>query len=70
MSRRRMSERPSGADYVALRRLSDLSNRTLAAVGETCERVPAEALVGLEARGAVQRRASIVLETSLLEEEG
>ena len=30
-----------GKDFVALRRLSDVDDRTISAVGETCERVPA-----------------------------
>jgi hypothetical protein len=31
----------NGNDFIALVRLSDASDRTIAAVGETCERVPA-----------------------------
>ncbi len=31
----------NGRDFVALRRLSDLSGATIAAEGDTCERVPA-----------------------------
>lgn len=30
-----------GKDFVALRRLSNAADETIAAVGETCERVPA-----------------------------
>jgi hypothetical protein len=30
-----------GRDFIALYRLSDLADRTVADVGETCERVPA-----------------------------
>jgi hypothetical protein len=33
-----------GADYIALKRISNRENQTLAAVGETCERVPSNAL--------------------------
>lgn len=44
-----------GADFVAVRRISNKKNETLAAVGATCERVPVEALPGLEARGAIAR---------------
>jgi len=51
-----------GKDYRALRRLSDHDDVTLAEVGETCERVPAESLAPLLASGhiewAVERRAS------------
>lgn len=36
-----MTETLRGKDYVALRRLSDADDNTIAAVGETCERVPA-----------------------------
>jgi hypothetical protein len=53
-----------GADYVALRRLSDADDHTLADVGETCERVPApkdgrtvsDALRLLLASGKIARR--------------
>jgi hypothetical protein len=41
-----------GKDFIALRRLSDAAGRTLADVGETCERVPASSLPGLLAHGA------------------
>lgn len=30
-----------GKDFIALRRLSDAADRTLAAAGKTCDRVPA-----------------------------
>lgn len=43
----------NGADYVALRRLSNKADETLAAVGETCERVPASSLPGLLASGKI-----------------
>lgn len=36
-----MTETLHGKDYVALKRLSDADDNTIAAVGETCERVPA-----------------------------
>lgn len=43
----------TGADYVAVRRLSDRANRTIAEVGETCERVPVSSLPGLLASGKI-----------------
>ena len=43
----------NGVDYVALRRLSDKADETLAAVGETCDRVPASSLPGLLASGKI-----------------
>ncbi len=42
-----------GAQFIALRRLSDRDDRTLAVVGETCERVPAASLPGLLASGKI-----------------
>lgn len=42
-----------GSDYVAVRRLSDKDDRTLALVGETCERVPVESLPALLASGKI-----------------
>jgi hypothetical protein len=45
----------NGANFIAVRRIHTKGNVTLAAVGATCERVPVEALAGLEARGAIQR---------------
>lgn len=50
-------------DFIAVRRLSDADNNTLAEVGQTCERVPAaksggtveEALLRLEASGHIRR---------------
>jgi len=42
------------SDYVAVRRISTRDDETLAAVGETCDRVPADALEWLEASGAIQ----------------
>ena len=47
-----------GRDYVALRRLSDVAGRTLADVGETCERVPAPKTGGLPADALAQLLAS------------
>jgi hypothetical protein len=57
-----MSPEPlDGRDFRALRRVSDAENETLAAVGETCERVPTESLPALLESGdierAVERRA-------------
>jgi hypothetical protein len=43
----------NGAEFIAVRRISNKANETLAAVGQVCDRVPAEALAGLEARGAI-----------------
>lgn len=43
----------NGRDYIALRRLSTKADVTLAAVGETCERVPASSLPGLLASGKI-----------------
>lgn len=55
-----MTETLHGKDFVALRRLSTRDDTTLAAVGETCERVPAapggtvtEALQKLLASGKI-----------------
>lgn len=50
-----MRETLTGSDFVAIRRISTKDNRTLAAPGEACTRVPTEALVRLEARGAIRR---------------
>ncbi len=52
-----------GRHYVALRRLSDADDHTIADVGQTCERVPAaksggtvqDALDRLEASGKIRR---------------
>ena len=50
-----MSEHLTGADYVAVKRLTDKPGNVLAAVGERCDRVPAASLGWLEAKGAIQR---------------
>ena len=42
----------NGKDFIALRRLSDKDDNTLADVGETCERVPAVSLPSLLANGS------------------
>jgi len=42
-----------GKDFVALRRLSDGDNATLAVVGETCDRVPTISLLSLLASGKI-----------------
>ena len=52
-----MNEELKGADFVALKRLTDKPGNVLAAVGETCERVPAESLGWLLEKGAIQRKA-------------
>jgi hypothetical protein len=43
-----------GKNYVALRRLSNRDDVTLAAVGETCERVPITSLPGLLKSGRIE----------------
>lgn len=43
-----------GRDFRALRRLSTPDDETLAAVGETCERVPAGGLAQLLASGKIE----------------
>lgn len=43
-----------GKDYRALRRLSTKDNKTLAEVGETCERVPVQSLAPLLASGKIE----------------
>lgn len=43
----------SGAAYVAVVRLSDKQNRTLAEPGESCARVPASSLPWLVAQGLI-----------------
>lgn len=45
----------NGADFIATVRLSTLKNETLAAIGETCERVPASSLGWLAAQGLIQQ---------------
>jgi len=45
----------SGADFVAVVRLSDKANKTLAQPGETCARVPASSLEWLERSGKIRR---------------
>lgn len=42
-----------GKKFRAVRRLSDKDNRTLANVGESCERVPARSLPALLASGKI-----------------
>ena len=57
-----MAEAPSGKkpvemhgkDYRALRRLSTKADRTLADVGDTCEKVPKESLPALLASGKIE----------------
>jgi hypothetical protein len=43
-----------GSDYCAVRRLSDPDDKTLADVGETCERVPVASLTPLLASGHIE----------------
>jgi hypothetical protein len=63
-----MSDTLKGADYRALRRLSNAADETLAEVGETCDHVPPESLAPLLESGhielAVERRAAAVSDTS------
>jgi hypothetical protein len=47
--------RLNGADYVAVKRLSNLANETLAEEGQTCEAVPAESLVWLKEQGLIRK---------------
>jgi hypothetical protein len=47
-----------GKDFVALRRLSDGDDRTIAAVGETCERVPPPKAGGTQADALAMLLAS------------
>jgi len=44
-----------GANYRAVRRLSTKDNETLAHVGESCARVPADSLPALVASGEIVR---------------
>ncbi len=46
-----MNERPNGAEYAATTRLSTRDDETLAAIGETCERLTPEALAWAIERG-------------------
>lgn len=55
----------TGADYLATVRLSDREDRTLAAPGELCERVPAESLAWLLQQGLIEPApAPLPLESS------
>ena len=49
------SQAMKGKEYRALRRLSTLANVTVAAVGETCERVAPSSLPSLLASGKIER---------------
>jgi hypothetical protein len=57
-----MTEPLDGHEYRARRRIADAENETLAEVGATCERVPADVLPSLLEAGdierAVERRAA------------
>jgi hypothetical protein len=44
----------NGADYCAVRRLSNGDDETLADVGQTCEQVPVESLPWLLAEGSIE----------------
>jgi hypothetical protein len=54
-----MTDRLTGRDYRALRRLVDGDNRTLAEVGDTCENVPAAVLPALLASGKIERERRV-----------
>ena len=49
-----MTELLKGKHYCAVRRLSDPDDKTLADVGETCERVPVQSLAPLLASGHIE----------------
>lgn len=49
----------NGADYVAIKRVSDVRNKTLAMPGETCERVPASALDWLLKQDHIRRKPDV-----------
>jgi hypothetical protein len=44
----------TGREFVAVRRLSNAADHTLADAGETCERIPAESLPALLASGKIR----------------
>lgn len=46
----------NGADFVAVVRLSNRENETLALPGETCDRIPASSLAWLAEQGLVSER--------------
>lgn len=48
-----MKDELDGVDYVAVERLSNLADDTLAESGETCGRVPASSLPWLLAQGKI-----------------
>ena len=48
-----------GSDYIAVRRISNRADDTLAGVGETCDRVPAEALEWLAECGAIASASAV-----------
>lgn len=50
----------SGADFVAVRRISTKANDTLALPGESCVKVPPGALEWLERKGAIRKAAGAV----------
>lgn len=61
MTRRKTTTVPAadaghpGAAYVALTRLTLKDGTVVAAIGETCERVPEVSIVSLAARGKIRR---------------
>ncbi len=65
--------RAVGADFVAVVRISNRDDETLAAPGETCERVPPHLLALFEQRGNIKRaerpRVSTVVAESTEERE-
>ena len=44
----------TGREFVAVRRLSNAADHTLAEAGETCERIPADSLPALLASGKIR----------------
>lgn len=58
----------TGHDYIAMVRLSDRGNVTLAEIGETCERVPAASLPWLITDGLIVRGQATPLAPECAEE--
>jgi hypothetical protein len=52
----------NGRDFIAIRRLSNKADVTLADVGETCERVPASSLPALLDGGKIRRVVAVTEE--------
>jgi hypothetical protein len=54
----------AGRSYRAIRRISDIDDHTLADVGETCERVPADVLADFAASGDIRLIADAPMEVA------